>query len=83
MLHILSDKKRRYFYEQQIGTTQTVLFEEDVEDGKMHGFTQNYVRVAAKYDPLLINELKQVKLVEINEKGLMEVAEAEEEILQH
>jgi threonylcarbamoyladenosine tRNA methylthiotransferase MtaB len=83
MLHILSDKKRRYFYEQQIGTTQTVLFEEDIEDGKMHGFTRNYVRVAAKYDPLLINELKQVTLVEINEKGMMEVAEAEEEILQH
>jgi threonylcarbamoyladenosine tRNA methylthiotransferase MtaB len=83
MLHILSDKKRRYFYEQQIGTIHTVLFEEDIEAGKMHGFTGNYVRVAAKYDPLLINELKQVKLVEINEKGIMEVEEAETEVLQH
>jgi threonylcarbamoyladenosine tRNA methylthiotransferase MtaB len=83
MLHILSDKKRRYFYEQQIGTIQTVLFEEDIEDGKMHGFTRNYIRVAAKYDPLLINELKQVKLLEINKKGLMEVEEADVEIVHH
>lgn len=83
MLHILSEKKRRYFYEQQIGSLQTVLFEEDIEEGKMHGFTQNYVRVVAKYDPLLINELKEVKLTQINEKGLMEVEEATIEVMQH
>jgi threonylcarbamoyladenosine tRNA methylthiotransferase MtaB len=83
MLHILSDKKRRYFYEQQLDSVQTVLFEEDIEEGRMHGFTQNYVRVVAKYDPLLINELKEVKLVQINEKGLMEVEEANIEVLQH
>lgn len=79
MLHGLSDKKRRYFYEQQTGTVRTVLFEDDVEDGYMHGFTENYVRVAARYDPLLINELKAVQLTHVNEKGLME---AEEAILQ-
>ena len=43
MLRILSDKKRRAFYESQIGTTKKVLFEDDVEDGMMHGFTENYV----------------------------------------
>jgi threonylcarbamoyladenosine tRNA methylthiotransferase MtaB len=83
MLHILSDKKRRYFYEQQLGSVQTVLFEEDIEDGNMHGFTQNYVRVVAKYDPILINELKEVRLVQINEKGLAEAEEVATEILQH
>ncbi|MDI9858370.1 tRNA (N(6)-L-threonylcarbamoyladenosine(37)-C(2))-methylthiotransferase MtaB [Flectobacillus roseus] len=77
MLHILSDKKRRYFYEQQLGKNFEVLFEEDVEDGQMQGFTENYVRVTAKYDPLLINETKQVALVSINEKMLVEVQEAE------
>jgi threonylcarbamoyladenosine tRNA methylthiotransferase MtaB len=75
MLHILSDKKRRAFYESQLGGEFTVLFEEDVEDGKMHGFTQNYVRVAAKYDPLLINDTLNVKLTEINEQGTVEVEE--------
>ena len=75
MLHILSDKKRRYFYEQQIGKDFTVLFEEDIENGMMQGFTENYVRVTAKYDPLLINETKLVSLISINENMLVEVEE--------
>jgi threonylcarbamoyladenosine tRNA methylthiotransferase MtaB len=41
----------------------------------MHGFTENYIRVTAQYDPLLINELKTVKLASINDKGLVEVEE--------
>ena len=69
MLRILSEKKRRKFYEENLGETFTVLFEEDVENGMMHGFTENYIRVAAKYDPILINELKQVTLDEILETG--------------
>lgn len=77
MLRILSEKKRRKFYEENLGKTFTVLFEEDIEDGQMHGFTDNYIRVAAKYDPLLINELKQVTLNEINNKGNVEVLEPE------
>jgi threonylcarbamoyladenosine tRNA methylthiotransferase MtaB len=75
MLHILSDKKRRRFYEENLGQQFTVLFENDIEDGNMHGFTENYIRVSAKYDPLLINELKSVRLTSINEKGLVEVEE--------
>jgi threonylcarbamoyladenosine tRNA methylthiotransferase MtaB len=77
MLHILSDKKRRYFYEQQLEKEFTVLFEEDIENGVMHGFTENYVRVAAKYDPLLINELKTILLTEINEQGTVNISEPE------
>lgn len=77
MLHILSDKKRRYFYEQQIGKDFTVLFEEDVENGMMQGFTENYVRITAKYDPLLINETKLVSLISINENMLVEVSEVD------
>ncbi|WP_460538702.1 tRNA (N(6)-L-threonylcarbamoyladenosine(37)-C(2))-methylthiotransferase MtaB [Echinicola sediminis] len=77
MLRILSEKKRRKFYEENIGRTFDVLFEDDVEDGKMHGFTENYIRVSAKYDPLLINEIKKVTLSEINDKGNVEVLEPE------
>lgn len=77
MLRILSEKKRRKFYQENLGKTFTVLFEEDVEDGKMHGFTENYIRVSAKYDPILINELKTVTLSEINEKGNVEAVEPE------
>lgn len=75
MLHTLSDKKRRKFYEDNLGKNATVLFENDVENGMMHGFTENYIRVTAKYDPILINELKRVRLCSINEKGLVEVDE--------
>ncbi|WP_184135665.1 tRNA (N(6)-L-threonylcarbamoyladenosine(37)-C(2))-methylthiotransferase MtaB [Arcicella rosea] len=77
MLHILSDKKRRYFYEQHLENSFTVLFEEDVENGQMQGFTENYIRVTAKYDPILINETKKVKLSTINENMLVEVEEVE------
>lgn len=81
MLHILSDKKRRFFYEQQLGKNFTVLFEEDVENGLMQGFTENYVRVIAKYDPLLINETKKVNLISINDEMLVEVDEVYEELI--
>ncbi|MEK6783403.1 MAG: tRNA (N(6)-L-threonylcarbamoyladenosine(37)-C(2))-methylthiotransferase MtaB [Bacteroidota bacterium] len=83
MLHILSDKKRRLFYEENIGQDTHVLFENDIEDGRMHGFTQNYIRVAAKYDPLMINEIKNVRLTSINAKGFVEVEEVDAEVLSH
>lgn len=74
-LHILSDKKRRAFYNSQLDKEFTVLFENDVEGGMMQGFTENYIRVTAKYDPILINTTKKVKLTAVNEKGLVEVEE--------
>jgi threonylcarbamoyladenosine tRNA methylthiotransferase MtaB len=83
MLHILSDKKRRKFYEDNIGAVSTVLFENDIEDGMMHGFTENYVRVSAKYDPILVNDLKTVRLTSINEKGTVDVEEISTEVLTH
>lgn len=83
MLHILSDKKRRAFYEEHVGRTSRVLFENDIENGRMHGFTENYIRVVANYDPLLINDIKKVTLTSINENGLMEVDEVDQELLAH
>ena len=77
MLRILSDKKRRAFYEEQLGNIGTVLFEEEVKDGKMYGYTENYIRVGAKYDPLLVNELKTLRLVNIDADGHVEAEEAE------
>lgn len=85
MLHILSDKKRRAFYETQLGRKATVLFEEDadLQNDLMQGFTENYVRVTAKYDPLLINETKQVRLTEINSDGHVEVEDLDELVFHH
>jgi threonylcarbamoyladenosine tRNA methylthiotransferase MtaB len=75
MLRTLSEKKKRAFYEASVGQTATVLFEDDVENGMIHGFTENYVRVAAKYDPMLINELRTVYLSGVNTGGTMDVTE--------
>ncbi len=82
MLHILSDKKRRAFYETQLGKSKEVLFEGDIKEGYMHGFTRNYVKVKAKYDPVLVNELKTVCLTNISPDGDVEITESEE-ILAH
>jgi len=82
MLHILSDKKRRAFYESQLNKTEEVLFEGDIKDGFMHGFTRNYVKVRTKYDPVLVNELKSIYLTKISPDGDVEITESEE-ILVH
>lgn len=73
MLHILSDKKRRAFYESQLGRVEEVLFEGDIKDGFMHGFSRNYVKVRAPYDPLLVNEVVSVKLLDISDAGEVNV----------
>ena len=83
MLHILSDKKKRAFYESQLGKEEEVLFEHEVENGVMYGFTRNYIKVSAKYDPLLVNEMKKVKLTGISAEGFMEVTEIDTKILIH
>jgi threonylcarbamoyladenosine tRNA methylthiotransferase MtaB len=82
MLHILSDKKRRAFYDSQLNRTEEVLFEGDIKDGYMHGFTRNYVKVKTKYDPVLVNELKTVYLTNISPDGDVEITEPEE-VLMH
>ncbi len=69
MLHILSDKKRHAFYESQINKTGTVLFEESNDQGWMEGFSENYVRVMAPYDPLMINTIQPVRYKSIAESG--------------
>jgi threonylcarbamoyladenosine tRNA methylthiotransferase MtaB len=77
MLHILSDKKRRAFYDSQLNKTEVVLFEGDIKDGFMHGFTRNYLKVKTKYDPVLVNELKTVYLTNISPDGDVEITEPE------
>jgi threonylcarbamoyladenosine tRNA methylthiotransferase MtaB len=69
MLHILSDKKRRAFYQSQIGNKGEVLFEESNENGFMEGFSENYVRFKCAYDPLLINTIQSVRYKSLAENG--------------
>lgn len=69
MLRGLSVKKRRAFYESQIGTNRTVLFESDNKEGYIHGFTENYVRVKTPWNPELANTLQEINLTKIDEDG--------------
>ncbi|WP_026898119.1 tRNA (N(6)-L-threonylcarbamoyladenosine(37)-C(2))-methylthiotransferase MtaB [Daejeonella oryzae] len=82
MLHILSEKKRRAFYESQLGQHAEILFEADQKDGFMHGFSRNYVKIKAPYDPLLVNGIKNVQLMNIAPDGDVEILETAE-ILSH
>ena len=69
MLRGLSVKKRRAFYESQLGTTRTVLFESDNKEGYIHGFTENYVKVKTPWNPELVNTLHEIELTNIDEDG--------------
>ncbi len=71
MLRGLSVKKRRAFYESQLGTMRTVLFEGENKAGYIHGFTENYVKVKAPWNPNLVNTLHEVTLTAIDEDGLV------------
>ncbi|MGG5576978.1 tRNA (N(6)-L-threonylcarbamoyladenosine(37)-C(2))-methylthiotransferase MtaB [Myroides sp. C15-4] len=71
MLRGLSVKKRRAFYESQIGNEKTVLFESENKEGYIHGFTENYVKVKTPWDPALVNTLHKIKLTKIDEDGMV------------
>lgn len=71
MLRGLSAKKRRAFYESQLGSNRIVLFEGENKEGYIHGFTENYVKVKAPWNPALVNTLHQVTLTNIDEDGLV------------
>ncbi|WP_422079654.1 tRNA (N(6)-L-threonylcarbamoyladenosine(37)-C(2))-methylthiotransferase MtaB [Ulvibacterium sp.] len=70
MLRGLSAKKRRAFYEGQLGHVRTVLFEGENKEGHIHGFTENYVKVRTPWNPELVNTLHEIELTEIDEDGL-------------
>jgi len=71
LLRGLSAKKRRAFYESQLGTHRTVLFEGENKEGYIHGFTENYVKVKSPWNPALVNTLHKVVLSEIDSDGLL------------
>jgi threonylcarbamoyladenosine tRNA methylthiotransferase MtaB len=71
MLRGLSVKKRRAFYESQIGNSLTVLFESENKEGYIHGFTENYVKVKTPWNPDLVNTLQQISLTKIDADGLV------------
>lgn len=76
MMRILSAKKRRSFYESQLGSEQEVLFEEHFKHGYMHGYTRNYVKVKAFWNPELVNSKKRIRLKNIDSDGMVRFEES-------
>jgi threonylcarbamoyladenosine tRNA methylthiotransferase MtaB len=68
-MHELSEAKKNVFYSENIGTKRKVLFESDVHDGMMSGWTENYIKVVTKYRPELVNQIVEVTLENQNEDG--------------
>jgi len=71
MLRGLSAKMRGVFYEKQLNSERTVLFEDENKEGYINGFTENYVKVKTPWNPGLVNTLHKVKLTDIDEDGLV------------
>lgn len=69
MLRGLSAKKRRAFYESQIGKKREILFESEDKDGFIFGYTENYVKVKTRWNPDLVNTLQQHTLSAIDADG--------------
>ena len=71
MLRGLSVKKRRSFYESQLNTSHTVLFEGENKKGYILGFTENYVKIKQPWNPELVNTTREVLLTEIDDDGMV------------
>jgi threonylcarbamoyladenosine tRNA methylthiotransferase MtaB len=69
MMRGLSVKKRRAFYESQLGSNRKVLFESENKEGYIHGFTENYVKVKTPWNPELVNTLHEINLTKIDDDG--------------
>lgn len=73
MLRILSEKKRIAFYQTQLGKTHKVIWEGDNKRGKMHGFTENYVKVVTNHDENSVNTIETIQLKKLNHAGVVEI----------
>lgn len=71
MLSILSEKKRRYFYEQHVGQERPVLFEMHKDSNLMSGFTDNYIKIDAPFEADRINTICTVHLKQVTRSGNM------------
>ena len=81
MLRGLSVKKRRNFYESQLKSKRTVLFEGENKQGYIHGFTENYIKVKTPWNPELVNTLHDITLTEIDVDGLVRFDFVNDEVM--
>ena len=70
-LRILSNKLQRAFYEKYLNTEHTALFEQEDKDGFLLGFTDNYIKIKISFGADYRRTKQQVKLLEIDDDGIM------------
>jgi len=80
MLRGLSVKKRRSFYQSQLGKVKKVLFEAENKQGYIYGFTENYVKIRTPWNPEWVNTIHSVQLLEIDESGWVRIEFVNEKI---
>jgi threonylcarbamoyladenosine tRNA methylthiotransferase MtaB len=61
-LRILSEKKKRLFYQGFVNKTARVLLEKGSAPDMLSGFTENYLKVRVPGDDTMINSMQQVQL---------------------
>jgi threonylcarbamoyladenosine tRNA methylthiotransferase MtaB len=71
MLRILSEKKKRAFYQQYVGSERVVLIEQAKDRKKLSGYTDNYIRVELPFQNAILNTQQILKLENIMDSGLM------------
>jgi len=82
MLRILSEKKKMAFYQTQLGKTLPILWEHENKDGKMFGFTENYVRVQKNFDSSSVNQIEFLNLEKILPDGTVSINQSYEVFLE-
>lgn len=60
VLHAISEQKLADFYAQHKGQKVTVLWESKKDGDQMYGFSENYIKVAGKYDRAKVNTFETV-----------------------
>ena len=69
MLSILSDKKKRHFYQQFIGESRPALIEKHKDENLLSGFTDNYIKIELPYQEELLNDITHIDLEKISDNG--------------
>src|SRR5690554_1724052 len=72
MLHILSDKKKRFFYEQFLDEKAKVLLEAEQHEGFLNGFTENYIKVKVPFEEGLENTIQEISIKTIDSENVAE-----------
>ena len=70
ILHRLSMKKKRQFYENNTGKIRQVLFE-TYEEGILSGHSENYISVSIKGNEDKVNQIIPVKLVRLEDEEMI------------